>query len=173
MRTVDAVREDPVEQRELNRLIERASDALNEIEYAAGVRPPDMARRTALAFTVSRNSISGQKGLIVRRWLPGDSYSRPIAELLAISPEVTDRSRSAAELLTRSAARGWLEIFVDEQYAEPNPCPVVLTGICCEEENDEGEEVEMVYYIARLLVTPYEIGQWLDDFVEARGGTLQ
>ncbi len=173
MRTIDAVREDPVELAELNRLIERASDALHEIEYAASVRPPGMARRTALAFTLSRNSISGESGLIVRRWLPGDCYSRPIAELLAIQPAVTEASKSSADLLTRGALNEWLEIFVLEQYAEPNPCPVVFTGICSEEEDDEGQDVDAVYYIARLLVTPFEVGQWLDDLVEARGGRMQ
>jgi hypothetical protein len=128
-----------------------------------------MRRLTALAFTLSRNRITGEAGLIVRRWIPGDTYSRPIAELLAIPPAITEASRPSAALLTCSALDGSLEIYVEEQPEELNPCPVVFTGIYADDE----DEPDTSYLIARRLVREFEVAQWADPLVEARGGWMQ
>ena len=166
MRTVDPVRPTDRDSSELEYLIERADWILDEIETAARARPFRMGRVTGLAFTNSRNAITGKRATIVRRWFRNDGYSSPFAELLAYPESPIHEVRASADAFTRNAANGFLEIAVKDRPEKGHPDPLLFAVISFE------EDPEHCYFLARLLVRPREAAQWADALVEARGGRL-
>lgn len=160
-RTVDAPRTYPAGRLELRHLIRCAADILDAIERASETPLPGAARRSRLAFGVARNTTTGDLGLVVRRWLGRDRYSPPLAELLTHPGRVVEEARDFAHGFARHARNEALEICVHTRRDETDHHPVVMTGYY-----EDADEEPAFYLLARLLVTPYEVGQWSDELIE-------
>ena len=164
MRTVDGVRRGgaaPNEPARIALFIRRGANLIAEIERAAWEMMPGRKTATALAFADSLNVVTGDRGIIVRRWLGGGVYSQPLAELLAPSGDLDDLAREAANVLCGAASNGRLKIFVNEGRDEASPRPVVFAAI--------DAEPGRVLLLARLLVDSFEVEQWTDPLTEAAG----
>jgi hypothetical protein len=145
-------------------LIERAAEVVAELERAAWETMPGGGTATALAFVGTRNSVTAERGIVVRRWLGGSVYSRPLAELLAPSGDLDDRARDSADLLCAAASNGRLKIFVNQEGGKTNPGPVAFAAI------DLADKPDSIRLLARLLVDSLEVEQWADPLVEAAVG---
>lgn len=165
MRTVDRIRRGPatpISPAAIRLIVERAASLIAELEAAAWETMPD-GTATALAFGNSRNAVTGEHGIIARRWLGGGVYSGPLAELLAPSGDIDDLARQSANGLCGAAANGRLQIYVCEERNEANPRPAVFAAI------DKPDDTTRVRLLARLLVDPFEAEQWADPLAEGEG----
>jgi hypothetical protein len=145
------------------RILERAVTVLRQIEE--GQRELIEGRtETALGVGRATNHSTGQCALIVRRLLPGGRYSGPLAELLTTNGELDEASKEGFGWLKAAAAQSRLEIRVYEQADEEHPR---LAAFAILRRPDEE-----FWYLARLLVTPHEIGQWREPFLEVETGSI-
>ncbi len=168
MRTVDQVRR-AVARREgafqSRRLIERGGQILDELELAVRERPPGMGDATGPGFAEARNAISGESGLIARRWLAPGVHSRPLGELLLLPKDLGNWKDSAMKLML-NASSGRLQVYLCEGRGEASPRPVAFAAV------KNAKRADSVFLHARLLVTPFEVEQWSDPWVEAQGNRV-
>ena len=167
MRTVDPVnRPGPLLAEETNTpfLVARASNVLGQLELAAKERAVTEMDITRLGFSETRNGATGEWAIIVREQLSPGRYSRPLAELLSTGGELTEGAREQANCLGWSAANRRLEIVLfkefDEKFIRATAFAAVRTA---------GRPQTVSFrLLARILVTPFEISQWADPFVETK-----
>jgi hypothetical protein len=112
------------------------------------------------------NRVTGRRALVVRRFLPGGRYSRPLAELLSVNAELDVQSRSRFDRLRRSAASRGLEILVHERHNRMRLSRALFAIY------RDGDDASNYWYLARLLVTNSEVAQWSDAFAEAGAGLV-
>lgn len=147
-------------------LIEGAAGVLDQIAMAAEDKSDGPGSPTRLAFiSDSRNRISGDYGIIVRRSLSGGRFSRPLAELIAPGGEYNDQAKNEANRLGWSAANRRLIILVQRELREAHPRPAAFAVVRDEEDEDQ------YLYLARLLVSPWEAAQWSDPEFDAPTGS--
>lgn len=147
-------------------LIGRASAVIDQLEQGELDIIPGEKELTALAVGSMSNRVTGKRALIVRRFLPGGRYSRPLAELLSVNAELDVQSRSRFDRLRRSAASRGLEILVHERRSRTRLRRAAFATF-----RDE-DDARNYWYLARLLVTNSEVAQWSDSFAEAGVGPV-
>jgi hypothetical protein len=168
MRTVDPVH--PLKgESDSPFLIEGAAGILDQLSLASEEKGKGQGNPTRLAFiSDSVNSVTGSYGIIVRRSLAGGRFSRPLAELIAPSGEYDDQAKNEANRLGWSAAHRRLIVLVHRELREPHPRPAAFAVV----RDDEAEDTYL--YVARLLITPFEVSQWLDpEFDTPSGSAIQ
>jgi hypothetical protein len=145
-------------------LIAGAARVLDQITQAAqGIN----GRRTSLGFVSdSLNKRTESYGIIVRRLLAREKWSAPLAELI-VGGEDSEDGDNESKRLGWNAANRKLAIIVHTEPKEANPRPAVFAVV-----RDEDNR-ERFIYLARLLVTPYEVGQWLDVDLETAADSIQ
>lgn len=165
LHTVDPVRGAAItaEEDELARTIESAAAVIEQLEQGETQIIDREKELTALGVGTSRNRITGKNGLVVRRLIPGERYSRPLAEVHSWKGDLDDSSRKAFGWLCHGAGNRLLQIYVHDERNK-TPARVAAFAIVPNEENDK-----RFWYLARLLVTPHEVAQWADPEVEMGG----
>jgi hypothetical protein len=119
---------------------------------------------SALGVSEQINSISGATALILRRLRRDGSYSVPLAEMVSptgrLDQDNCDRFDGFRAYAHRFGLRLWIHRIVSGTRVDYIPF-----AIC-----RESDDAPRMIYLARLLATPYETGQWRDRFLEARCG---
>ncbi len=116
---------------------------------------------SALGVVEEANSISGAPALILRRLRRDGSYSAPLAEMVSptgrMDQDNCDRFDGLRAFADHFGLRLWIHRTVSGTRVDYIPFAI------CRESDDAPRMV----YLARLLVTPYEIGQWRNPFLES------
>ncbi|MEO8348024.1 MAG: hypothetical protein ABI610_03855 [Acidobacteriota bacterium] len=144
-------------------MLQRAGATVEQLHAAAAQKQIDAAHKSCFGFFETRNEITGESGIIVRRMLAPGRISRALAEVLAPSGVLTTETGSEAHRLGWNAARGRLLIVVYE-----DPRPAVFAAI----PGPESSELLRFSLLARLLVTDFEICQWSLPLDEALTDSL-
>lgn len=154
MRTVDpGDRGEPKGEqgRTLRDLMRMGKENLREIWIAATQNPGEEEGGTRLAFAQAGNRATGKWGITVHRQLPSGEVGRPLAELLLEKPcRVEDFQRAADELAARASVCALRMVGFEDSDSE-SPTPAVFAA---------ARDSNGLWLFARLLVTPFEIGQW-------------
>jgi hypothetical protein len=156
---VGAPREDEADPRYL---AVRARAVVAQLELAAREKAGGETTLTCLAFCETRNDVTGEWGVIVRKLLSPGCYSRALAELLWTAGEMTPDACDQADWLGWSAANRQLEIIVyaERDQKRSRPAAFAVTR--------DADRPSAFVFLARLLVTPFEISQWTDLTVELK-----
>ena len=170
MRTVDPIEgaeEARKEQIDSAFLIERAAGVLDQFAQASEEKRGGQGSPTRLAFiSDSRNRVTGDYGIIVRRSLSGGRFSRPLAELIATNGDYNAQAKNEATRLGWSAANRRLVILVHRELREVNPRPAAFAVV------REDESQDSYLYVARILATPFEVSQWSDPELESAADSV-
>jgi hypothetical protein len=169
MWTVDPEPEPSADRAEgvLAALILGAAGIVEQLERGEADRIDPEGDVTALGVSRETNRLTGKGGVIVRRLLPGQRYSRPLAEVLSDTGELDDSSRNHFNWLGRGAGNRALEIWVHDDRRSPGSHPAAFAIVRQEEDDNR------FWYLARLLVTPQEIAQWSNRDVEIGSRLVQ
>lgn len=171
MRTVDPeprVGAARAEETDSRFLLARAGEVVEKLECAAKEKPDDETTVTRLLFSETRNETTGEWGIVVRELLSPGRFSRPLAELLPTDGELTDAVKDQGNRLGWNAANRTLEIVVFKEHAEKDPRPAAFAAV-----RIAGRPKTVTFHIlARLLVTPFEVNQWTDPFLEMKVGSV-
>jgi len=116
---------------------------------------------TALGVSAGRNSVTGARGLILRRLLRRGRYSAPLAEIFSEKGLLDLNGKQRFCAFRADAYRHGLDLWIHEVRAGGRRGWMAFAII------PEKRESDRFRYAARLLVTPFEIGQWRDEFLEA------
>ena len=146
---------------DLDTFVERAHGVLREIRRALS---DDLGRKdgiTALGVSENRNTVTGARGLILRSFWHRGRYSGPLGEIFSptglLDQQGKDNFDTFRELIWRRRLELWIHAVRATHYI----------GFAIFREN---AKTDHFCYGARLLVTPFEIRQWRNAFVEADGG---
>jgi hypothetical protein len=142
-------------------MLRRSVPVVQEIERAAQGCYDPATKETCLAFVEAQNELTGAWARLVCRRSADGSYSRPLAELLARDPDWTPETRDTANALGRTAGDGKLLLVA---YKERDESPHRAVFACVGTETDN-EHLAWTF-LARLLVTPFEIAQWSDPMTK-------
>lgn len=154
MRTVDfegRLDDGPERERSLRYLMGMGKRVLQEIEAAACEKLDGAEGTTRLAFSDTPNYYTGQKGITVNRQHPSGSLGWPLAELLLPPACQFEDLKSAADEFAYRASSGSLRMVGFEDSESKSPRPAVFAA---------ARDSSGLWVFARLLVTPFEIGQW-------------
>lgn len=145
---------------DVDEFIERADEILDEIVEALCDDLGFDGDVTALGVNEERNSVTGAHGLIRRRLMRRGRYSGPLAEMFSETGLLDDRGRESFEAFRAFAFRHGLDLWIHEVRAGQRRDHTAFAIF------KESEHSDDFWYGARLLVTPFEVGQWRSPFLE-------
>jgi hypothetical protein len=137
-----------------------SAGVLEQIEAAARELSAPGGPETRLAFTEDRNRLTGTSAVIVRRVLAGGRFSRPLAELVTSSGLLDDAALDSEQYLGWVASSGRLEIVIHAEGKKPRAPRISFAVVRLR------DEPRSFGYLARLLLTDFEICQWVDPELE-------
>ena len=129
----------------------RADEILDEIMDAVG--------DPGLEVLEERNSVTRGPGLIMRRLMRRGRYSLPLAEVFSETGFLNLEGMRAFNRFRGSLYRRHLDLWIHEVRSLER-VGYIAFAIFQEEDDDE------FWYGARLLVTPFEVEQWRNAFLE-------
>jgi hypothetical protein len=137
--------------------------ALGVVDEIADAVADDMGRDdgiSALGVTEETNTITGAPALILRRLRRDGCYSAPLGELVSPTGRLDDDNRERFDAFRALADHDGLRAWIHraEVGREVHYLPFAVS-------RQRGEASRMVY-LARLLVTPFEVSQWRNSFLE-------
>lgn len=136
------------------RVLAEIKDALHDPLDAGG-------GLTALGVCEERNALTGAEGLILRRLMRQGSYSAPLAEMLSESGRLDLRGKQRFDAFRSDAYRYGLGLWIHPAVVGERHTAFAIAR--------EGADSKKLWYLARLLVAPFEIGQWHSPFLETGG----
>ena len=131
----------------------RADEVLDEIVDALGDDP-------GLEVLEERNSVTRARGLIMRRLMRRGRYSLPLAEIFSETGFLNLKGMQAFNRFRRYLHRYHLDLWIHEVRSLEHVGHIAFAIF----QEDEGDDE--FWYGARLLVTPFEVGQWRNSFLE-------
>jgi len=143
---------------------QRATKVLREIEAALHDDMGLGGGITALGVCEDRNTVTGAHGLILRRLWRNGSYSAPLGEIFSESGRLDPGGEQRFDAFRYEAYRYGLNLWIHEAAAGER---LVHTAFAIKSEADDSKKF---WYLARLLVTPFEIDQWRSKFLETACG---
>ncbi len=139
---------------------QRAAEVLAEIEDALYDDLGVDDNVTALGISEERNTVTGGRSLILRRLMRRGRYSAPLAEIFTESGRLDLRAKQRFHAFRSDAYQYGLDLWMHELLVGERLVYMAFAVA------SEGEDSDTFWYLARLLVTPFEIGQWSDPFLE-------
>ena len=144
---------------------QHAMRAIREIEIALADNLGRDDGFSALAFSEETNSISGAPALILRRLQRDGRYSAPLAEMVSATGRMADGGMEQFDELRALAYQFGLRLWI-HLTESGSRVGYVPFAVC-----RESDEAPRMFYLARLLVTPFEIDQWRNRFLESGSGS--
>ncbi len=144
--------------------VERAIEVLEEIEDALYDDLDDDGEVTALGVSAERNTVTGASGLILRRLMRRGRYSAPLAEIFSDTGRLDFHGKQRFCAFRNNAYRYGLGLWIHQAVVGERLIHAAF-AIAREDENSE-----KFWYLARLLVEPFEIDQWRSPFLETGCG---
>jgi hypothetical protein len=163
MRTIDAepgTGANRPEELEAPYLVECAASVIEQMEVGWDEEISSEDSRCRLGFGETPNCFTGEPGIVVRTLVAPGRYSQPLAELLVPAGELEKHGREAFKRLGWNLSKRRIRIVVYRGEGEPEARPAAFAVIADE------EDANQFWLLARLLVTPFEVGQWWDPSVE-------
>ena len=139
----------------------RATEIIKEIEEA---HCDDLGLEdgtTALGVGEGRNTVTGAHGLILRRLMRRGRYSRPLGEIFSPTGLLDDLGKNNFDTFREFTYRHGLELWIHEVQSRERRGYIAFAIF------RETEKSTRFCYCARLLVTPFEVAQWRNGFLEA------
>jgi hypothetical protein len=115
-----------------------------------------------LGVGATTNRVTGRTGLILRRRMPGGRYSPGLAEHLAPSGTLDDDAKGSFDQIAAALSKGPVDVLVHDERESGG---WLTTFAVLRQDGEPGR----MWYLARLLVTPFEIEQWSDALMESVG----
>ena len=143
---------------------QRAMRVIREIESALADNLGRDDGISALGFSEETNSISGAPALILRRLKRDGCYSAPLAEMVSATGRVADGGVEQFDELRALAYQYGLRLWIHRTESGSH-VGYVPFAVC-----RERDDAPRMFYLARLLVTPFEIDQWRNRFLESGSG---
>ncbi len=116
---------------------------------------------SALGVYEQINAVSGAPALTLRRLRRDGSYSSALAEMVSPTGRLDQDNCDRFDGFRAYAQHFGLRLWIHRTESGTR-VDYVPFAIC-----RESDDAPRMIYLARLLVTPYEIGQWRDPFLEA------
>jgi hypothetical protein len=138
----------------------RAFEVLEEIEDGLFDDLGLSSDLTGLGVSQERNRITGARGLILRRLMRRGRYSAPLAEIFSDAGRLDLRGKQSFYAFRTNAYHRGLDYWIHEVKSEAGFFYIAFAIARV------SEDKEWPIYLARLLVTPFEIGQWRNEFLE-------
>ena len=145
MRTVD--RQPEADSLDVGAYTKRAARVIAEIRAALDDHEGFEDGQSALGIAEERNTVSGARGLILHRFLRSGRYSGPLGEILSESGRLDP---AGIELFDQFGLK--LFIHQAENGGRPDYRAFAVTS--------ENQSSTTFWFLARLLVTPFEAEQW-------------
>lgn len=142
----------------------RATSVLEEIEDALYDDLDDDGDVTALGVSEDRNTVTGARGLILRRLMHRGRYSGPLAELFSDTGRLDFQGKQRFHAFRNNAYRYGLNLWIHQTVVGER---LIHTAFAIAR---EGENSQKFWYLARLLVVPFEVDQWRSPFLETGCG---
>jgi hypothetical protein len=142
----------PAYARRATKVLAEIQDALHDdMGFDSGV--------TALGVSEDRNTVTGSHGLILRRLMRYASYSAPLGEIFSNSGRLDLGGRHRFDAFRYDAYRYGLKLWIHQAVAGER---LIRSAFAIK---SEGEGSKRFWYLARLLVTPFEVDQWRNPFL--------
>ena len=149
---------------DVDAFVERAFEVLEEIEDALYDELDDDFEVTALGVSEERNTVTGARGLILRRLMRRGRYSAPLAEIFSDTGRLDLHGKQRFHLFRDNAYRYGLGLWIHEAVVGER---LVHTAFAIAREREDSPKF---WYLARLLVAPFEVDQWRSAFLEVGCG---
>ena len=165
MRTVDRLpKESPAEAPEITEYTGRAARVLAEIRAALDDHEGFDAGQSALGVCEERNSVTGAHALTLRRLLRNGQYSAPLGETFTESGRLDPAGIENFDRFRYAADRFGLKLFI---HQSDDGGRAVYRAFVVASENQSSTTF---WFLARLLVIPFEVGQWSPIHADGPGG---
>jgi hypothetical protein len=148
----------------VNEFARRAVRVLAEIDRALHEDIGAGPGMTALGVSEEQNAVSGATGLVLRRLIGRSRYSAPLAELPSESGRLDPRGIAQFDATRDAAVSKGLHLGIHEKLYGEHRAHVAYALA------RQNETSHTYLYLARLLVTPFEIDQWRNPFLEVGSG---
>ena len=162
MRTVD--RQPEADSLDVGAYTKRAARVIAEIRAALDDHEGFEDGQSALGIAEERNTVSGARGLILHRFLRSGRYSGPLGEILSESGRLDPAGIELFDRFRYAAYQFGLKLFIHQ--AENGGRPVYRAFAV----TSENQSSTTFWFLARLLVRPFEVEQWKPIPDEDTGG---
>jgi hypothetical protein len=119
---------------------------------------------SALGFSEETNSLTGAPALILRRLKRDGCYSAPLAEMVSPTGRAADGGVEQFDQVRALAYRFGLRLWIHR--TESGSHVVYVPFAVCRPPDD----ATRMFYLVRLLVTPFEVEQWRSPLLEEGTG---
>lgn len=139
--------------------VEGAAGSLEQLELAAQMPRPEGS--TSLSVGEDVNIITGEFGVTLRRALQGGQLSCALAEIVCDSGRFDTAVHRFCDDVTWAAANRCLEILIHVESREKDARRVAFAI------TRKSGKPDSFIYLARLLLTSFDVAQWTDAELES------